>query len=101
MSNRVYYFIRSILQNSKLNREKFVNNKKKYNQIIAKNRQQNHNKIITRKMSTFVPPLSFGSTSTGGGGGKGPNDPKWKPFIYMCVLSLGIVIPQYLIDRKK
>jgi hypothetical protein len=28
-SNRIHYFIRSILQNSKLNREKFVKNKKK------------------------------------------------------------------------
>jgi hypothetical protein len=27
-SNRIHYFIRSILQNSKLNREKFVKNKK-------------------------------------------------------------------------
>jgi len=99
MSNRIHYFIRNILQNSKLNREKFVNNKKNYNQIIAKNKQQNHNKIITRKMSTFVPPLSFGST--GGGGGKGPNDPKWKTLIYMCILSLGIVVPQYLTGKKR
>jgi hypothetical protein len=49
-------------------------------------------------MSTFVPPLSFGSP---GGGGKGPNDPKWKPFLYMGILSLGIVVPQYLTDKKK
>jgi len=33
MSNRVYHFIRKISQNSKLNREKFVNNKKKFNSI--------------------------------------------------------------------
>lgn len=31
--NRVKYFIRNILQNSKLNREKFVINKKKYNMV--------------------------------------------------------------------
>ena len=99
MSNRIHYFIRNILQNSKLNREKFVNNKKKYNEIIAKNKQQNHNRIFIRKMSTFVPPLSFGSST--GSGGKGPNDPKWKPLIYMGILSLGIVVPQYLTDKKK
>lgn len=45
-ANRVQYFIRSILQNSKLNREKFVNNKKKYNMMTVKNR--NHNMIIKR-----------------------------------------------------
>jgi hypothetical protein len=99
MSNRVSYFIRSILQNSKLNREKFVNNKKIYNQFIAKNKQQNNNRIIIRKMST-IPPLSFGSTG-GGGGGKGPKDPKWDSFIIMGILSMGIVIPQYLTDRKR
>ncbi len=35
--NRIHYFIKNILQNSKLNKEKFVNNKKKYNMIKAKN----------------------------------------------------------------
>lgn len=33
MANRVYHFIRKISQNSKLNREKFVNNNKKLNRI--------------------------------------------------------------------
>lgn len=33
MSNRVYHFIRKISQNSKLNKEKFMNNKKKFNSI--------------------------------------------------------------------
>ena len=99
MSNRIQYFIRNILQNSKLNREKFVNNKKIYNQLISKNRQNNSSRIITRKMSTFVPPLSFGSST--GSGGNGPNNPKWKQFVYMFVLSMGIVIPPYLINNKK
>ena len=44
-ANRIQYFIRSILQNSKLNREKIVNNKKKYAMMSIKNR--NHNMIIT------------------------------------------------------
>lgn len=100
MSNRVSYFIRSILQNSKLNREKFVNNKKNYNQFIAKNKQKNNNRIIIRKMSTFSPPppLSFGNL---GGRGRYPKDPKWNPFILMCIMSMGIVIPQYLTNRKR
>lgn len=42
--NRVQFFIRSILQNSKLNRENFVNNKKKYNTIKHK-----HNKFIIKR----------------------------------------------------
>lgn len=56
-ANKVQYFIRSILQNSKLNREKFVNNKKKYNVITVKNR--NHNMIIKRNVSSSsgdIPP---------------------------------------------
>lgn len=48
-ANRVQYFIRSILQNSKLNRENFVNNKKKYNMMFVKNR--NHNMVIKRNFS--------------------------------------------------
>ena len=43
-ANRVKYFIKSILQNSKLNREKFVNNKKKY--IITNAKRNNYNMII-------------------------------------------------------
>ena len=56
-ANRVQYFIRSILQNSKLNREKFVNNKKKYNMITVKNR--NHNMMIKRNYNSsngYIPP---------------------------------------------
>ena len=71
-SNRVQYFIRSILQNSKLNREKFVNNKKKYNMTTIKNR--NHNMINKRNFSTYSqhnPPV-FGN---GPNGPKGPNGP--------------------------
>ena len=57
LSNRARHFIRSILQNSKLNREKFVNNNKKYNMMTVKNR--NRNMIIKRKFgssSDNIPP---------------------------------------------
>ena len=106
MSNRIQYFIRNILQNSKLNREKFVNNKKIYSHLISKNRQNNSNRIIIRKMTTFrEPPLSFGGAplSFGGetGGGRGPRDPKWNPFIMMFVFSMGVIIHQYITDKKK
>ena len=49
-SNRVQYFIRNILQNSKLNREKFIKNKKIYNDLYKKN--TNHNLILKRKINT-------------------------------------------------
>ena len=57
-SNRVQYFIRNILQNSKLNREKFVKNKKTYSETIFKNKNRN-NLIFKRNFGTasnFPPP---------------------------------------------
>lgn len=53
-SNRVQYFIRNILQNSKLNREKFVKNKKNY---TIKNKN-NYNLILKRNYgsSSHLPP---------------------------------------------
>ena len=56
-ANKVQYFIRSILQSSKLNRENFVNNKKKYNMMTVKHR--NHNMIIKRNFNSssgYIPP---------------------------------------------
>lgn len=50
-SNRVQYFIRNILQSSKLNREKFVKNKKMYNEIIFKNKNI---KIVFCKKDTLA-----------------------------------------------
>lgn len=50
-SNRVQYFIRNILQNSKLNREKFVKNKKLYNNSLVRNKI-NHNLISKRNFGT-------------------------------------------------
>jgi hypothetical protein len=58
LANRVQYFIRNILQSSKLNRENFVNNKKKYNMMAVKNRN-NNNMIIKRNFgssSGYMPP---------------------------------------------
>jgi hypothetical protein len=61
-SNRVQHFIRSILQNSKLNREKFVKNKKNYNE---KNKI-NHNLILKRNFNTNsygLPPPNFNNNN--------------------------------------
>jgi hypothetical protein len=77
--------LRIFLQNSKLNREKFVNNKKNYIVSKFKNRQQNYIKIITRKMTTYnKPPLSFGN---------GPNrPPNGSSIIYMILAAIGFNI---------
>lgn len=64
-SNRVQYFIRNILQNSKLNREKFVKNKKLYNNLSVKNKR-NHNLILKRNFNTNsygLPPPNFNNNN--------------------------------------
>ncbi len=84
-ANRIQYFIRSILQNSKLNREKFVNNKKKYNMTTVKNR--NHNMIIKRNFgssSGFIPPNFNGPN-------KNPN-----PFTRA---TIAIIVGVYLVSK--
>jgi hypothetical protein len=47
-SNRIHYFIRSVLQNSKLNREKIVKNKK----IYSETNKIKHNLILKRNFNT-------------------------------------------------
>lgn len=53
--NITHNFIRNILQNSKLNREKFVKNKKLYNVMVSKNKNKNKNfnYTIKRNLGTF------------------------------------------------
>ncbi len=72
LANRV---LNHILQNSKLNREKFVNNKKKYNMTAVKNR--NHNTIIRR---------DFGSWSNS----QKPNLGGWpnKPMMFLLAIAI-------------
>ena len=65
-SNRVQYFIRSILQNTKLNREKFIKNKKIMNKtkifsnkinwvdILKKIDNNNEKEIIIKKLKTHI-----------------------------------------------
>jgi hypothetical protein len=95
MSNRVQYFIRTILQNSKLNREKIINNKEIYKLSISKNNQQNYNKIIKRKMSSYEPPLSFG-----GGPNNNNNNNNNNRIIYMIVVAGGAYISSFLTGKK-
>ncbi len=80
--NRIQYFIRSILQNSKLNREKFVNNKKS-GMMSIKNR--NHNKIIKRNFG-----LNIDYTQPN----KNPNENS------SYFIALGAMILVYLINRR-
>jgi len=88
MFNRT--FIKPIFQTSKLNRENFVKNKKLYNESIVNNRQNNYNKFVTRKMS------SYGASFYGGGGG-GPN---WgQSIIYMFIVAVSCNISSKLIKN--
>lgn len=82
MSNRTQYFMRRIIQNSKLNREKFVYNKNIYmaNSVMRKNSNTN---IIKRNISTYQGP---------GGGPNGPN---------MLLVAFGGAISLYLIKFMK
>ena len=52
LSNRFQYFIRNILQNSKLNREKFIINKKIYYDLSKK--KTNHKLILKRNLQGGV-----------------------------------------------
>ena len=77
--NRIQYFMRNILQNSRLNRQKFVKNKEKYNNALSKsnkilinnNQHPNkyHNYIIKRNFGTYEFNLKPKNN------GDGPNNP--------------------------
>ena len=79
MLNRTLYLMKSIFQNSKINRMNFIKNKKIYNENRYKNKQQNHNFVIKRKLSTFQPFM------TNGGGGGDDNG-----IIYLTAIILGL-----------
>ena len=59
--SKVHNFIRNILQNSKLNREKFVKNKQIYNKMLSKNK--NYNLIIKRNYGTHFPNQKFNNNN--------------------------------------
>jgi|LakMenEpi03Aug12_release.lakeMendotaPanAssembly.Ray.scaffolds.fasta_scaffold2681987_1 hypothetical protein len=53
-SNRFHYYIKNIVENSKLNKEKFVKNKKLNNNSLVKNKNKNnHNLILKRNFGSF------------------------------------------------
>jgi len=64
-TNIIQYFIKNILQSSKLNREKFVKSKKIYSETIFKNKNRN-NLIIKRKFCTYYPPSNNNNNNNGG-----------------------------------
>lgn len=57
LSNRVHYYIRNMLQNSKLHRGNFVKNKKMYTNK-NKNKNKNNHTFIVKRNYTFphLPP---------------------------------------------
>ena len=78
MSNKTLYLMKSILQNSKINRTNFIKNKKIFNEYKFKNKQPNHNLILKRKFSTFQPFMM------NGGGGDG------NELIYLTAIIVGL-----------
>lgn len=67
--NRVQHFITKILQNSRLNREKFVINKRLYN-----NKKQASQLIIKRQFRSYTPPPN-------------PNPNPWTPFWVSIIVT--------------
>ena len=95
---RPYFVIRNIFQNSKLNREKFVKDKKKYN-VSKASAERSFNKVVTRNFHSkhYVAPLSFG----GGGGGRGPRGDGPFAFIMFGSLLSAYVSSNVNKNRKK
>lgn len=60
--NRLYYFVKKNLQNSKLNRDNFVKNKTIYNYLSKKNKI-NHKLILKRKFATYTGPPNFNNNN--------------------------------------
>ena len=79
MCNKTLYLMKSILQNSKINRTNFIKNKKIYNEKIFKNKQPNHNFIIKRNFTSFQPFMM-----NGGSGGDG------NELIYLTAIIVGL-----------
>jgi hypothetical protein len=95
MSNRTHFIIRSLLQNSKLNRENFVNNKKKYNLYKSKTKQTGFNRIITRNLNTnYTNYQTFGK-------GPGNNGPNYSFVFIMFASALSVYISKELNKNKK
>ena len=93
MSNKIHGFIRKLFQNSKLNRENFVKNKKTYNKNIVKQRQYSFNKIITRGNHTYMKrPFSFGIFGAGMGGGGGGRKPTLETGFLFSLITTSIGI---------
>ena len=95
-SNRVQYFIRNILQNSKLNREKFVKNKKLYNEkLYNQKNKRNYNLILKRNLNTNyygLPPPNFNNNN---------NNNNNNNLIYIIVAALGTYISTGRFVNKK
>jgi len=89
MSNRIQHYICRFLQNSKLNREKFVKNKSIYKKSLKK---VTVNKIIKRDMSSYCESGVF----SGGNGGNGDNGDNGNnggnELVYMFIMALGVYI---------
>jgi hypothetical protein len=87
--NRFKHFVISILQNSKLNREKFVNNKKKINIMDIK--KKNHNMIIKRNFSSSSTNFTLPPN----------NNPKLPNFPIIAIICGTFLMMKNEFDKKK
>ena len=93
-ANRVQYFIRNVLQNSNLNREKFVKNKKIYKENILKNK--NYNLFIKRNYSNSS--LNFPNHNHNHNNNNNNNN--HNNFIIMGLTALSAYIVTYKFPKK-
>jgi hypothetical protein len=93
-SNRIKYNIRNILQNSFINRDKFVKNKKIYNVMVSKNKTNNHNLIGKRNFGTttfHIPKFNDNSNDNNNNNNNNNND-----ILYVA----GMLTICYFISKK-
>jgi hypothetical protein len=94
-ANRVVTFMKRILQNSKLNREKFVKNKMYYN-IRYKNRIIN--KMVVKRYITTSNRANDNNTNSGFGGGNNNRPPN---FMVITMMAFGLYFTSGRFYEKK
>jgi hypothetical protein len=95
--NRVLNFIKRNVQNSNLNREKFVKNKMYYNNLknFSKFKMINNSLIIKRYISTSS------TYNNGGGEGGNNNGPGPNNYIIITIMAFGAYLTSGKFNEKK
>lgn len=94
-TNRIHNFMKNILFNSKLNREKSINNKIKYSNLNIKNKKLN-NLIIKRNISTATRNNKNNQENCSENGGNGPNN-----YMYFALMAFGTYFMSGKFNKNK